>query len=268
MAFLTAGSPANPPLVLVHGWLSHAQVWQQTIESFCQHYYCIAIDLLGLSVSDKPTSADYSVPAHAGRILTLLDSLGIDQFHLIGHSLGGQISLYIASVLAPERVIKLVDVSGVATGRLSWYTERVILSRMGIAINAPWLWDVVKAMAARFPQYARFEFQNWFYDLDAIPYDSWALDRMMAMNRSMYYSAYQIGQGIRSLNLTPFLHGIQAQTLVIFGTEDAVVPPHQGKLVADQVSNSRLVMFKECGHFPMYECPEQYLRVMREFLYP
>jgi pimeloyl-ACP methyl ester carboxylesterase len=266
LAFLTAGSPVNPPLVMIHGWFSHAEVWRQTIPALCDRYYCIAIDLLGLSTSDKPHHADYSVPAHAGRILALLDSLGIDRFNLIGHSLGGQISLYIASVFAPERVLALIDVAGVATGRLAWFIENITMPRLRMGIQMPFLWDVIGYGLKHFPAYARFEFRSWFHDIHAIPYDSWALDRKMAFDRSMHVSMYRIGQGIRNMDLTPYLCGIRARTLVIFGTEDAVVPPHQGRLVVEQVRDSQLVTFEDCGHFPMYECTDRFLQTVCKFL--
>jgi pimeloyl-ACP methyl ester carboxylesterase len=266
IAFLTAGNPKNPPLVMVHGWFSHAEVWRGTIDMLCDRYFCIAVDLLGLALSDKPDDADYSVPAHAKRLLALVDSLGIEDFALIGHSLGGQISLYIASVLAPERVTTLIDVAGVATGRLGWYVENVIYPRLRMAVNALWLWDLIEMMLHRFPRYAKLEFHMWFYDMNRLPYDSWKLDRIMAFDRSMHLSTYRIGQGIRALDLTPYLHCIRARTLVIFGTDDAVVPPHQGKLVSDSVRGSKLALIDQCGHFPMYECKDAYLKEIETFL--
>jgi pimeloyl-ACP methyl ester carboxylesterase len=266
IAFFTVGNPANPPLVLVHGWLSHAEVWSQTINAFCDRYYCIAVDLLGLALSDKPDHADYSIPAHAARLLHLLDSLHVEQFTLIGHSLGGQISLYIAAVLAPDRVTHLIDVAGVANGRLNWLVENYIKRRMWLGVYLPFVWDVAEMLVARFPLMARFEFNVWFYDIRKLPLESWRLDREMAINRSMHHSAYAIGQAIRALDLTPYLSGISARTLVIFGTRDEVVPPHHGLIVADEVRGSRLVLFDRCGHFPMYEMPERYLSAVRAFL--
>ncbi|HEX2621188.1 MAG TPA: alpha/beta hydrolase, partial [Phototrophicaceae bacterium] len=262
MAYLTAGNPANPPVILIHGWLCHAEVWKQTIAELQTTHYCIAVDLLGLSVSDKPASADYSVPAHARRILALIDSLGIKKFTLIGHSLGGQISQYLAAVLVPDRVTTLIDVAGVTTGKLSLYTERFIVPRMRLARFNPWMWTINKNLVRWFRSYARLEFSAWFYNVHTVPYDVWALDREMAMDSTMHISACRIGDGIHALDLAPYLGGIRARTLVIFGVNDGIVPPDQGQVVKDHVKDCQLVMIDQCGHFPMYEKPELYLKAV------
>ncbi len=71
IAYITAGDPAAPPLVMVHGWLSHAGVWRSTFEAFQDSHFCVAIDLLGLAASDKPANGDYSIPAQAKLVLAL-----------------------------------------------------------------------------------------------------------------------------------------------------------------------------------------------------
>src|SRR5687768_5088272 len=71
-----SGDPNNPPIFLLHGWISHRGVWQQTMHALESKYYCIAPDLLGFGGSDKPAGADYSLPAQAQRILKLADQLG------------------------------------------------------------------------------------------------------------------------------------------------------------------------------------------------
>ena len=125
LTYTTAGRPDNPPLLMIHGWFSHRGVWQQTVEALKNDYYCVTVDLLGFGDSDKPADADYGINAQAERILCLADILGFDRFTLIGHSMGGQTALCIASMLAPERVSKLVNVAGVVSARLTPYIERV-----------------------------------------------------------------------------------------------------------------------------------------------
>ena len=49
LAYLTAGDPSAPPLLLIHGWLLHAGLWRQTIDAFRDTHYCVAVDLLGHS---------------------------------------------------------------------------------------------------------------------------------------------------------------------------------------------------------------------------
>src|SRR6185436_21147097 len=125
ITYAMAGDPAAPPIIMLHGWLSYGGVWRQTFEAFQNQFYCIAPDLLGFGDSDKPAQAAYSIAAQAQSILELANALGCARFTLIGHSMGGQISLELASRLAPERVIKLVSVAGVVSGRLQPFIENV-----------------------------------------------------------------------------------------------------------------------------------------------
>jgi pimeloyl-ACP methyl ester carboxylesterase len=102
--------------------------------------------------------------------------------------------------------------------------------------------------------------------MDAVPFEEWALDRDMAFQPHGEQAAYQAGQAIHALDLTSALSQITAPTLAIFGQQDAVVPVSDGYLVQEHVSNGRLVLIEECGHFPMYEKPEPYLEAVQTFL--
>jgi len=265
LAYLTAGDPSARPLLMIHGWLLHAGFWRQTIEAFRETHYCIAVDLLGMADSDKPADADYSIPAQAKRVLALADALGLKRFTLVGHSMGGQIALYIASVLAQERVVRLVDVDGVSTGKLDPYVLRITLPRLRMAVGKPWLWTLSRHMNHVYP-IARFEFSTWFYDFDAVPFADWALEREAAMQPGMATSAVRCGEAILAADLSDSLPKIQCPTLVIFGDHDHVVPIEEGRIVHEKVANSHIVVFDHCGHFPMLEQPSRYLDVLRFFL--
>ncbi len=263
--YTSGGHPDAPPLVLIHGWISHRGVWQQTVEAFKDSYYCVAVDLLGFGDSDKPADADYSIEAQGRRILQLADALGLDEFVLIGHSMGGQIALCVASMLAPERVTKLVSVAGVVTGRLTSYVERVVYQQMAIGVAFPWLGAPMRWLT-RYRWFAHRQFRTWFYEIEAVPFDDWEIDRRMALQPGLHIPAYKAGQAIHNLNLTAHLAKITAPTLAIFGQQDGVVPVADGYLVEQRVPHSRLALIDQCGHFPMYERTTQYLETVRAFL--
>ncbi|MFN8374648.1 MAG: alpha/beta hydrolase [Anaerolineae bacterium] len=265
ITYITVGNPAQPPLLLVHGWLSSRHVWRNTIEAFKDTHYCIALDLLGLGDSDKPHDADYSIAAQAARVLALADALGLQRFSLMGHSMGGQISLYIAAKLAPERVVKLVDVDGVVTGRLTPVVEYVTKLQMWMGSKLPMLYDLTQ-LAIRVPVIAKIQFRPWFHDMDNPPFDFWAIDRRMSMRSSVAVTAYDMGKAIAGMNLAPFLGDIQVPTLVIFGDDDGTVPVPQGQLAAERIPNAKLVIVPACGHFPMYEKPAEFVAAVQAFL--
>jgi abhydrolase domain-containing protein 6 len=123
IAYTEAGSDSNPPVILVHGLMSHRGVWTRTIDSLKENHCCIAPDLLGFGDSDKPKKGDYTIAKQAERILKIADHFGFDHFNVIGHSMGAQIATYLAASLAPQRVQKLISVDGVVTGELSKWVQ-------------------------------------------------------------------------------------------------------------------------------------------------
>jgi 2-succinyl-6-hydroxy-2,4-cyclohexadiene-1-carboxylate synthase len=118
---------SSPVLVFIHGWLLSRCYWQPLIERLAPDYQCLIYDLRGFGESQPKGStilrkrstfksevldelktaerspASYTLAAYAKDLGILLDKLGIEQAWLIGHSLGGSIALWGASLL-PERV--------------------------------------------------------------------------------------------------------------------------------------------------------------------
>ena len=265
LTYTTQGSPDAPLLLLLHGCLSHCGVWQKTMDVLSGDYYCVAIDHLGFGDSDKPVDGDYSIRAQAERALKFVEHLGYEEFTLIGHSMGGQISFYIASILAPERVKKLVSVDGVLTGALDLFTDYVI--HPGLRANM--LFPPLGAMWRRLSKYPRisyFLFKDWFHNTKSIPFDAWKIDRDMAYQPGCERSGFRAIQAMHELDLTDVLNKITAQTLVIFGAQDTTVPVKDGYVAKEHIPDCELVLIDECGHFPMYEKPDQYLEAVTEFL--
>jgi len=265
LIYSTAGQPDAPLLLMVHGWLSYHGVWRQTLQAFQDDYYCVAVDLLGFGDSDKPAHADYSIETQGQRILQLTDALGYDRFTLIGHSLGGQIALCMASMLAPERAIKVVNIGGVVSARLMPAIERVNYKFVALAKVFPQLYSLWRRLF-RYDWVIRSVFAEWFHQMDTMPLAHWAEDRRMAFRPDIHISAYRSGQAIHNLDLRPYLVKITAPTLTIFGRQDAVVPLSDGYLAQEHIPNSQLVLIDRCGHFPMYERTEEYLAALRDFL--
>jgi pimeloyl-ACP methyl ester carboxylesterase len=251
-------------MLMVHGLMSHRGVWADTMEVFKLSHQCVALDLLGFADSPKPADGDYSIQAHARSVLKLADSLGFEHFDLLGHDMGGQIALYIAAKLAPERVTRLVSVSGVVSGKLTKRADR--FSRLIIATGAnmplvyEWLYRLV-----RWKLFAYFVFRSWFHQMSKLPFDAWELDRQMACQRTIHQSAHRSSVSMHSTDLTQELNNIKAPTLAIFGNQDGAVPVSDGELIKQHVPDGRLLLIDQCGHYPMYEQRDRYLDALLAF---
>lgn len=266
IAYTEMGLASNPPVLFLHGIMSHRGVWSRTIDVLKQDFHCIAIDHLGFGESDKPKDADYSISKQAERALKVADHFGFDKFMVIGHSMGGQIATYLAAVLAPQRVSKLISVSGVVTGKLSDRAQNVnrVLIVMGEKIPA--LYDLSRMLFDAWKPFAYWGFQVWFYKIKELPFDSWRLDRHVAINPEIARSASRAWDSLNATDLTSVLKNIDAPTLVIFGRQDGTVPVSQAYLFKEQLPAAKLVLIDECGHFPMYEKFDEYITPIREFL--
>jgi pimeloyl-ACP methyl ester carboxylesterase len=100
-----------PPLVLVHGGLDHARSWDWAAARLSEEYHVYALDLRGHGDSQWATGALYSVAEHVLDLAALCDVIGTRPLTLVGHSLGGVISLSYAGTF-PEAVRKVVAIEG------------------------------------------------------------------------------------------------------------------------------------------------------------
>jgi pimeloyl-ACP methyl ester carboxylesterase len=266
IAYTEAGSDSNPPILLLHGIMSHRSVWARTIETLQQSFHCIAIDHLGFGDSDKPRDGDYSIHKQAERALKVADHFGFDSFILIGHSMGGQIATYLAANLAPQRVSKLVSVDGVVTGELSKRVQVFNRTAIDAASNLPTLYSISLALTKIFKPYTYLMFSPWFYRIDRFPYESWALDREKAFNKEIAHSTPKAWDSLNATDLTPLLKNIAAPTLIIFGEQDGTVPVSQAHVFKEQLPAAQLVLIDLCGHFPMYEKFDEYIALFQKFL--
>jgi len=99
------------PLLLVHGGLDHARNWDWVARSLRRHFHVYAMDLRGHGNSAWAPGAIYTLAEHVLDISTLIDVLSTGPVHLIGHSLGGILTLLYAG-LYPDRVRKVIAIEG------------------------------------------------------------------------------------------------------------------------------------------------------------
>ncbi len=114
LAFKTIGGE-GPDVVLIHGYGSDRLSWLATSPALMPLSRVHALDLPGHGESDMD-AGDGSVAALTARVIATLDSAGLSRAHLVGHSLGGAISLLIAAQ-QPERVASLSLIAPLGLGR-------------------------------------------------------------------------------------------------------------------------------------------------------
>jgi pimeloyl-ACP methyl ester carboxylesterase len=120
--YLKAGS--GPPVVLIHGGASDSRDWVGTMMALYHRYSLYAPDLIGYGLSDR-TKDGYYLSDFSEFMLGFIETLGLEQPVLVGHSLGGRLCLDIA-LHYPEKVRKLVLVDASGLGRVSLFGNFIL----------------------------------------------------------------------------------------------------------------------------------------------
>eukprot|EP00906_Rhabdomonas_costata_P037376 RCo052597 len=181
-------------------------------------------------------SAPYTIHDMALDAAALLDHLGVPQAHLCGFSMGGLIVQQMA-VSFPERVLSLTTVSSPAG--LSGCTLRGKIAVLRLSSQDPdddiqRTVNVVKSVSTR-KYFDEQECEACVREVVArSPYIG-GVPRQLA-------AILAAGYGV------PDVHTVRAPTMVFHGTEDPIVPPESGKVLASAISGARLFMLKDGAH--------------------
>lgn len=238
------------PLLLVHGFGLDHRVWAPQWPALAANFDVIGVDLRGFGRSSLPGAAPY---AHHEDLRALLDALGVERTHLIGHSLGGGIAASFA-VAYPRRAGRLVLAApllrGHALGALLALLKSVwqIAARDGVdAARTAWLHSELFAPA-----------------LDT-PTGRALLTAILADYSGWHWHNRDPETGLAP-PLAERLQDLAAPTLVLVGTRDLPDFIHMGEALAAQAPNTRLDLLPDLGHVPSLENPDLFNALVLDFL--
>jgi pimeloyl-ACP methyl ester carboxylesterase len=141
------GNDGAPIVLLIHGGRDHARNWDWVARDLRSDFHVIAPDLRGHGDSAWAVGGMYAVADFVLDVANLISALGAESLHVIGHSLGGAISLMYSGIY-PERVRKLVAIEGLGPppAMLAKLLKRQPWERM-----AEWI-EQMRGLAARQPR--------------------------------------------------------------------------------------------------------------------
>ena len=123
--FIEAGSPDNPPLIMLHGTAGSWENFCLNVAAHAEHFHCFAFDMIGSGLTDKP-DFDYETQHYVKHLCDFMDAMKIGRANLIGLSLGARVASRFA-IDHPRRIDKLVLLSATAYFLLARF--RRILAR-------------------------------------------------------------------------------------------------------------------------------------------
>jgi 2-hydroxy-6-oxonona-2,4-dienedioate hydrolase len=244
--FFEAGQ--GPAVILLHGLGANAGMWVANIGALSEHNHVIALDQIGFGHSDKPL-IDYRIATFVDFLYGFMQAQKIAKATLVGNSLGGWIALDFA-LQHPEMVEKLVLVD--AAG-LSFETTPPTVN-----LNPASLDDTKKVLGVV------------FYNQAMVTDQAAAAVFARHLKDNDGYTIRRVIDGFTASNQLEDtkLSSVHVPTLVVWGANDALLPLSMGERLHAGISGSKLVTFKECGHIPQLEKPEEFNRALLDFLSP
>ncbi|WP_168140555.1 alpha/beta fold hydrolase [Mycolicibacterium frederiksbergense] len=247
----------GPAVIMLHGAGPGATGWGNfsgNIEAFAVSHRTILLDMPGFGLSDPITDTSQAATTIRAQVVRdLMDVLGIDRASIVGNSMGGSVAMAVA-VDFPDRVERLVLMG--AGGTLSTIT----------ALQPTEGHRAIRA-AAENPtrETVRRVVDVMLFDPSVMTPEAFER-RLEASQRSPLRETPTGTSAAPWRDQTPELTQIQARTLIIWGREDRVNPLEIGLLLLREIPESRLLVFRRCGHWAQVEKAEEFNRVATEFL--
>src|SRR6058998_962038 len=240
----------GPAVIFVHGLGGFAESWRHNVRPLANRATVYSVDLPGFGESAKPRT-HYRLGYFASALRGFMDALGLAQASLVGHSLGGAVSITY-SLTHPSRVERLALVGAVVPGcgyRPSWIYRLVALRGVGETLSLVACARLYKAALARcFHIPVRGEIDFFVDHRYAARTGPSARAAYLATLRDVRIDFEAHAQDYRRA-----LGTLELPVLLIHGRQDRVVSPEHCAQVAETLAHARVRWVDECGHFPQLE---------------
>jgi len=252
---LRAGT--GPDLVLLHGTGGHLEAYARDIAGLAEHFRVTAYDMVGHGWSDLP-DRPYTIDVLSDHLLGLMDALGIESAHFSGESLGGWVVAWTAAH-HPDRV------------------DRLVLNTPGNIANKPEVMARLResTMAAvQDPSEAtvRKRVEFLFHHKEMVT------DELVTLRRAVYSRPGFLRAITNTLVLQDpevrkdfawdpaWVGKITAPTLLLWTDHDPTGGLDEAAMLLGWLSDARLHVITDAGHWPQWEKPDEYLAAHHDFL--
>jgi pimeloyl-ACP methyl ester carboxylesterase len=238
------------PVILLHGWLGSWGLWQETMEYLGQFFRTYALDFWGFGESGKKRET-YQIQDFVSLVDQFMEQLGIGSAPIVGHSMGGTVSLSVA-IQYPERAKKVAVIGSPMDGSsLSFLLK--LFGRRPIAYlvyNNIWTlrlgFKILSPLYTKDPRWP--EMMN--RDISSITLESFLMSIA----------------SLRNTNLRPDLEKVTMPAMGMYGERDIVVDPKQWKSMKEGIQHARIERFPKSGHFIMLDEPPLFMETLHDFL--
>lgn len=267
VAYVESGDDGAPPVVLLHGFPTHAYLWRHVLHELGDEVHAFAPDLLGLGDTEVSPYEDFTAPMQAELLLDWMDRLGIERAALVAHDMGGAVAQQIVAN-HPERVTHLALVDTVA---YDGWPSPLVQSIMRVA-RTPGLDTVAYALdlPRRVAHSTRLGFARALCDparIDADVIEEYLRPITTVEGRERARRFLLAADNRFTLEALPGLRSYAGPALVVWGADDVFLSPSWGlRLVEDLRGAERLELLPFCGHLVPEERPVELAGLLRALL--
>ena len=227
-----------PTLLFLHGWRSAGKIWNSVIEKLGNGYNIYSLDLPGFGQSNVPDK-NFNLQDYAEVVDGFIQKNNLSEVIIIGHSFGGRIAIKLAAT-NPKYLYKLVLVDSAGIRHAS--AGRII--KQGIAKLLKPFFKLPGLKSARQKIYTSMGAEDYL-----------ATPELQA-----------IFVNIVKEDITSLLSKIKISTMLIWGADDNDTPLSDAKIMKEKITDSKLVVLSDAGHFSFLDQTEKFVSEIREFL--
>jgi len=251
--YLESGNGNGRHILFIHGLGSSADRWLDIPGALSANFHTVALDLPGFGESDKPATLDYTIENFRETIVEFINKVVINdgKTSIVGHSLGGYIAAEVAieNKNMVERLV-LIDSSGMLKKPTPLLEEYLKVAINPTKDKVKKVFEQMVAVQTRIPS----KLVEGFISRINLPNAKYAFKSTLENSANK-----QIGLGrLKLIEDIP--------TLIIWGSEDKVIPPEHSRLFKEGIANSHIEIISDTGHAPFAEKPDQVCEILRSFL--
>jgi len=243
-------------IVFLHGWPGSHNLFEYQLDKIPEMgYRCIGIDQRGFGASDKPFDG-YDYDTLSDDVRCVVETLGLKNFVLVGHSTGGSIAVRYMGRHKGYGVSKLVLVAAAAPSLIKRPNFPYGVDKEGIL-------QTIEDTYNDRPQMLRDFGNRFFFQHITQPLSDWFFQ--LGLQAAGWATAKVAQTWIREV-LFDDLKSICVPTLIIHGIHDKIVPFTLGEIQNKMIQNSTLMPFKFSGHASFYDQKDEFNKVLTNFV--
>ena len=257
--YLDWGGNGDKVILLLHGFMGHAHVWDDLASDLSNRFRVLALDQRGHGDSEWSKEASYSIDSHFSDISVFIESLGLEKVIILGHSMGGRNALFFAAC-APEKVERLILVDA-RIGNNPDASKALRWQLASLPLKAKNMDEVAEALQSLYPylgiemcrHIAKYGYRESKGGRFIPKYDT----KMSSQLEKSEYTTEELWDMIKN---------VACPALIVRGKESPFVSPEEAQRMCMALPGATFQEIPRATHMPAQENPEAFKKVVLDCL--